>query len=214
LDLPPEQVHVWKANLDEFRDSYDCLSKDEELRAARLKSPEKSARFRAARAVLRVLLAAYTHQSPQDIRFIYGARGKPCLQSEPGAPVLEFNLSHCGNLLLAAFSAQAPVGIDLELIQPMEQRSSIIRQYFTANVGMLTAPCPRSSKTAPFCAPGPTGKPLAKPMEPVSHSDRRWISSRCKSAIRQPLNTTGLLVWTIFGCCLFLRRAVRLPRWP
>lgn len=133
LDLRPGQVHVWKANLDEFRDSYDCLSKDEELRAARLKSPEKSARFRAARAVLRVLLAAYTHQSPQDIRFIYGARGKPCLQPEPGAPVLEFNLSHCGNLLLAAFSAQAPVGIDLELIQPMEQRASIIRQYFTAN---------------------------------------------------------------------------------
>jgi 4'-phosphopantetheinyl transferase len=133
LDLRPGQVHVWKADLDEIKDAWDCLSEDEKLRAARLKSPEKSARFRNARAVLRGLLAAYTHQSPQDIRLIYGARGKPSLQPEPGAPMLEFNLSHCGNLLLAAFSAQAPVGIDLELIQPIEQQESILRQYFTAH---------------------------------------------------------------------------------
>lgn len=133
IDLLPGQLHVWKVDLDETEGSCACLSDDEKQRAARLKSPQKSSYFHKAHGVLRRLLAAYTNQSPQEIRFGYGARGKPQLQPEPGAPMLEFNLSHCGNLMLAAFSAEAPLGIDLEFLQPVEHQESIIRQYFTAN---------------------------------------------------------------------------------
>ena len=132
-NLRPGQLHVWKADLDklEYLDFY--LSEDEEQRAARLKSPQKRAYFRTARAVLRGLLAVYSGQALQAIRFVYGAKGKPRVQSVPGTRPLEFNLSHSGNLLLAAFSIEAPLGIDLELDQPIEHRDIVVRQYFSVN---------------------------------------------------------------------------------
>ncbi len=131
LDLRPGQVHIWKANLDEIKDPCDCLSRDEEQRAARLQSPEKSARFRKARCTLRRLLAAYSSQSPQDIRLVYSTAGKPRLQPLGGRPALEFNLSHSANLMLAAFTLAAPVGIDLEMVRLISARESILRQYFS-----------------------------------------------------------------------------------
>ncbi len=133
IDLRPGQVHIWKVDLDEVEDSCACLSEDEKQRAARLKSPQKGARFRKARGVLRRLLAAYTNQSAQDIRFVYGAKGKPRLLSVPGTRAMEFNLSHCGNLMLAAFGAESPLGIDLEFMQSIEQSERTVRQYFSVN---------------------------------------------------------------------------------
>jgi 4'-phosphopantetheinyl transferase len=133
IDLLPGQLHVWKVNLDEVADTDACLSEDEKQRAARLKSPQKSARLRKTHCMLRGLLAAYTSQSSADMRFAYGVKGKPRLQSAAGTPTLEFNLSHSENLMLAAFNAEAPVGIDLELIQPISTRERIVRQYFSAH---------------------------------------------------------------------------------
>jgi 4'-phosphopantetheinyl transferase len=78
------------------------------LRPERL---EKMRSYRQARDRLRCLAGGLLIEGiAQGRRLIYNKNGKPLL---PGGPW--FSLSHSGNFACLAFSATAPVGIDLEI---------------------------------------------------------------------------------------------------
>lgn len=136
LDLDIGQVHIWKVDLiaeNSYEDRKRILSIDEQLRAERIIFPEKRERFRSARSALRKILSIYTRQLPESINFKYEGNGKPYLFQTDQPNQINFNIAHSGNLMVAAFTKRIPVGIDLELIQPVSTRKWIVKQYFSRN---------------------------------------------------------------------------------
>ena len=133
--LQDGQLHIWRVELPAQLspdESAGILSADEQQRALRLRSPLIRASFQAARAALRSILSIYLQQPPQSIRFSYGPKGKPALHLSCGAGSLEFNLAHSEDLMLAAFTTCGPVGIDLEINQPISAKEHILGQFFSS----------------------------------------------------------------------------------
>ena len=90
------------------------LSGDEAARAARFRSAKDRLYWTNARLALRSILAGYTGDAPESLRFVCNANGKPSLDPEAG---IEFNLSHAGDFALIGVSRSGPVGVDIERIR-------------------------------------------------------------------------------------------------
>jgi len=97
------------------------LSPDEGARADRFRVAADRARFVAARGALRRILARYTGERPEDLRFSYAAWGKPGLEPVAGAHRIEFNVSHSGQLALYAVAEGRRLGVDVERIVPVTE---------------------------------------------------------------------------------------------
>jgi 4'-phosphopantetheinyl transferase len=107
LDRPADELHVWSIDLSR-------------------KSPQQ--RRAAANAALRQVLAAYLGTTPQQIELASGEHGKPQL----AGGVLEFNLSHSGEIALVALSAEHPVGVDVEQVQPNRDLLAVAERALSA----------------------------------------------------------------------------------
>lgn len=131
LELPARVVHVWTiclADLRELEAGFEAiLSMDEKERAARLRFPDHRLAFLITRGTLRCLLARYVERPAADLRFQYGPRGKPLLES---AGELEFNVAHSGSFAAFAFTRGCRIGVDIELIRPLEDMQTIAGRYF------------------------------------------------------------------------------------
>jgi len=108
-------VDVWYAQLsmaaERLPEHSQCLSSDEQVRAARFHFDQHRARFIAGRGLLRHLLSRYLDEPPERIRFGYGPQGKPFLLEYPD---LRFNLSHAADVLLVAVAQHRAIGVDVE----------------------------------------------------------------------------------------------------
>ena len=82
------------------------LGLTEEARAERFLHDHSRRRFIAARGALRRLLGSYVGEAPERLSFRYEGHGKPSLED---AGRLFFNLSHSGELALAALDAGGKV---------------------------------------------------------------------------------------------------------
>ena len=80
LRIAADRVDLWRASLPTLPALQALLSPDELDRAARFHFEKDSRHFIAARGWLRTVLARYLDTSPADLRFDYGARGKPVLR--------------------------------------------------------------------------------------------------------------------------------------
>jgi 4'-phosphopantetheinyl transferase len=100
-------VHVLQVDLLRGNALATVLSTDEQERAARMRRPET---WIAARAALRIALAARLGGEPGALTFAASPHGKPEL---PGHPV-RFNLAHSADRALIAVSDDREVGVDLE----------------------------------------------------------------------------------------------------
>ncbi len=118
---------LWR-ELDTLPAKTATLSEDEKERAARFHFEIDRHRFVACRAVLREILGAELGISPGDVKFSYGAQGKPTLNHKTD---LRFNLSHSEGLALIALSDEAEIGVDLEQIRPERATSDVARAVFT-----------------------------------------------------------------------------------
>jgi len=126
------EVHVWHVDLDGGGESArpgDLLSPDEFERGYRLHFARDVRRFMLARGALRRRLGTYLACPPQDIRFAYGAHGKPSLAS-PAPSALCFNVSHSGGLALLAFTSSSEIGIDLERLTPVPDALELTARFF------------------------------------------------------------------------------------
>jgi len=133
LEIGPDDVHVWAAPLRELRlDSTQslALSRDERERAARVRSLERRHEFVSGRALLRMLLAAYTGTPAASVRIAYGPSGKPALPECDVVPRLTFNATRSHGLALYAFARGREVGVDVERLQPELPCDEIVKQYF------------------------------------------------------------------------------------
>jgi 4'-phosphopantetheinyl transferase len=127
---PPVDLWSWRIDVDAGRAGREaeCLSRDELVRMEKLRTPELKLRFQAAHGRMRRILGAYVFASAAELRLQYGANGKPSI--EPGArPAIHFNLTHSDRLAALAVSPARPVGIDIEVIQPVE--GQVARDVFS-----------------------------------------------------------------------------------
>ena len=129
--LETNDVNLWIANLDAIQGTQELhrtLSPDEVARAARFAFDRLRSDFRTSRGCLRRILAGYAGVSPESLVFSYSANGKPSLRDFPH---LNFNISHSGRLMVCGVTAQSDIGVDVEQIRCLTERSDIARRFFS-----------------------------------------------------------------------------------
>jgi 4'-phosphopantetheinyl transferase len=117
LDAEPEVVRVATA----------LLSPSERQRADRFAFERDRRRFIVARARLRQLLAARLDIQPEKIELLYGPHGKPAVADSD----LHFNVSHCDNLAVYAFSWGHEIGVDVEAVRWFVDAGDIAARFFS-----------------------------------------------------------------------------------
>lgn len=129
-ELEAGELHVWSIALDaEPADGDDeVLYEDERVRASRFHFERHRRRFIAGRVALRRILARYLTREPAALRFEYAERGKPGLRDGDG---LEFNLSHSSERGLLVVGCDGDLGIDLELVRPLERLDDLAERSFS-----------------------------------------------------------------------------------
>jgi 4'-phosphopantetheinyl transferase len=80
---------------------------------------------------MRYILGSYLDVPGDELKFNYGAEGKPALQE--GESDLQFNLSHCGEMALLALSTQN-IGIDLEQLRQRPNLQQIAERMFPQEI--------------------------------------------------------------------------------
>jgi 4'-phosphopantetheinyl transferase len=135
-DLGDNEIHLWLVKHDETAIPHEAgarwLSSDENARAVRFCSQALRDRFRADRIFLRGMLAAYLELPPEEIRFSYGANGKPLgLLTGPGN-LLNFNLTHSGAVTMCAVALNFEIGLDLEQLRTVPDMNGIADRFFCA----------------------------------------------------------------------------------
>src|SRR6266480_2537258 len=107
------------------------LSDAERQRASRFLFDRDRDRFIVARACLRQLLAARLGTPPDSVDLVYGAHGKPALAPWYADTDLRFNVSHCDDLTLYAFSSGREIGIDVEAVRRIRDADDIAARFFS-----------------------------------------------------------------------------------
>lgn len=107
------------------------LSLAERSRAARFRFDRERRRFIVARARLRELLAERLDVPPESIEFVYAGEGKPALAERFARSGWRFNLSHCEDLAVYAFSRAGEVGVDVEAVHAIAEADAIAARVFS-----------------------------------------------------------------------------------
>jgi len=135
---------------DAERASEAVLSVAERHRANRFVLDRDRRRFIACRARLRQLLGERLGVPPASVELAYGARGKPVLAPRFNGSALRFNLSHCGNLAVYAFSSRTDVGIDVEAIRVVDEADLIAAESFSPREREMYRDLPARDKPLGF----------------------------------------------------------------
>lgn len=120
----PSEMHVWRVELSSAAaatsNSYGHLSYSERERADRFLHADTRSRWIVARNALRQILACYADTPAETLRFSLSDYGKPQLIGTVAE--IAFNLTHTRNRALVAVGSAAAVGIDAEMIRPIDWR--------------------------------------------------------------------------------------------
>jgi len=134
LEIGPDEVHVWRADLEAFASAQTAeafLSMDERHRASRFHFERERRRFAAGRQILRRLLGSYLGIAGREVEFRYSAHGKPELSGAQADSGLAFNASHSGSVALFAFVRRRAVGIDVEQLRDDIEVCDIATRFFS-----------------------------------------------------------------------------------
>lgn len=135
--VPPQlqagELHIWKIALDlddgQWQPLMALLSNDEQIKADRYRFEKHRRRYILGRAALRNLLGGYLSRTPEVLRFVYNNYGKPSLSNDDSG--MQFNVSHSGETMLAAFVLNSDIGIDIEAIQQDIDYMGIGQRWFS-----------------------------------------------------------------------------------
>jgi 4'-phosphopantetheinyl transferase len=135
IKLGSDEVHVWRASLDESAPRIDdflhTLATDEQMKAARFYFQKDRVRFITAHGVLRAILGRYLNRAPKCLSFSYSSYGKPALAGESRRDAIRFNMSHSNGMALYAVARDREVGIDLEFMRDDLEVEQIAERFFS-----------------------------------------------------------------------------------
>lgn len=155
LSLRSGEVHIWLIRLeqpaDQERKFLDMLESDERSRANRFHFAKDRRHFVVARGFLRLVVSRYLETTTEQLRFCYGAYGKPALDGEHRSSQLRFNMSHSHGVALYALTYEREIGVDVEHIRADFTSEEIARHFFSPfEVETLCALPPEERVTAFF----------------------------------------------------------------
>jgi len=134
LQATSDRVDVWFVPLQSPQQNYEqllqALSGDERKRAARFYFDVHRKRFVIGRAMLRTILSRYLGIAPAEIRFDYGAHGKPILAGADLARSLSFNASGSNDLAVYGVTRDREIGIDVEWMEPDRSCDRIVERFY------------------------------------------------------------------------------------
>ncbi len=152
-ELRPGEIHVWSVRLDPDSAAVErlgrTLSADEWERANRFRFDRHRRQYVVGRGALRALVAAYAGGRPEAVRFRYGHRGKPFLES-PAPGGLQFNLSNSDELALVGFVNGPEIGVDVEYLRPMPDCEQISERFFSESERQVLRSIPGRAKEEAF----------------------------------------------------------------
>jgi 4'-phosphopantetheinyl transferase len=128
----------------------ECLSADEQSRAAQLVFAEDRRDFIAAHALLRQTMSAHAPSDPGAWTFTQGAHGKPLLAPSGESIALTFNMSHTRGLVACVVSRSVDVGIDVERINQGADALNIARDQFSPEEVSALEQCHGAALAARF----------------------------------------------------------------
>jgi len=93
---------------------FGVLDTSENERADKFRLAADRLQYITCRAILKLLLSQYTGIDAADIRLRYAPGGKPMMQ---GMNPIQFNVSHCRDILMWGFSCGNNIGVDVENLE-------------------------------------------------------------------------------------------------
>ncbi len=108
--------------------------------------------FSAGRALVRKILSEYSIEPPEGWRFEPNLYGKPAIVCIPEIADLRFNISHATGIVVAAFSLEREIGVDVEYIEQKADYLELARTQFAATEIELLEALPHQQQTDAFFA--------------------------------------------------------------
>jgi len=108
-------TYISRIGDDSLLSRYDALlGAEERARQARFRFAKDQRRHLVTRALARTVLSRYAAVRPEDWTFSAGPHGRPAISGPQPAPPLEFNISHCADLVLLGVTTGRTLGVDAE----------------------------------------------------------------------------------------------------
>ena len=126
-------VVLWPVSVPISNPCWKTLDMNEQHRADMYIRNQHRERFVAAHYGVRRLLAEILDCDARTLRFVADANGKPQLSGYS----IQFNLTHSGNWAALAITPRSEVGIDVEMIRPVER--SLPQHYFSSREQAILA---------------------------------------------------------------------------
>ncbi len=154
LVLGSDEVHVWRATLDQtpsrVQSFLRSLASDEHARAERFYFERDREHFIVARGVLRAILGGYLNRASEGLSFCYSSYGKPALAGESGGNAIRFSVSHSRGVALYAVTRGREVGIDLERIRSDLAIAEIAGRFFSPREIAMLRTLPSEAQNQAF----------------------------------------------------------------
>lgn len=134
--------------LPEYEALWPLLHSHEQARAKSFRARHHEQEFVIARAILRVMIAAYCSCDPKQVEYSYGPYGKPALITPSClSRGISFNMSHSSDAVLIGLTCGQEIGADVEEISSGSVRSQAIADgCLSAEESLLLAQAPAAER--------------------------------------------------------------------
>lgn len=121
------------------------LTETERARISRLGLPLLRQRAALSRAWLRTVLGEVRGESPQRVPIEITTHGKPLCVGGPA-----FNISHSEDRLVIALATEGEIGVDIEMIRPLEELDELAALVFSPAERQQLGALPPAARLAAF----------------------------------------------------------------
>jgi 4'-phosphopantetheinyl transferase len=125
----PDEIYDQKLLLNYER----LLDQQEKLRWQRFYFAKDRHLYLVSRALVRYMLSCFIDKTPEDIRFVVNAYGKPEVLNTNTERPIRFNLSHTDGLVMCAIVLADDIGVDVENVQKSHDSLTIAKHYFSCS---------------------------------------------------------------------------------
>jgi len=147
--IEPGTIYLLRADLHAlplpFEHFLAAATPDEHARAARFVHEADRRRHIIGRGLVRLFLASRLNCGPRALPIRLTELGKPYIENGPS-----FNISHSGNVVLAAIAANGRVGVDVEAVRPIRDLPALARTSFIAEEVEAVLRFPPDDRLRPF----------------------------------------------------------------